>query len=135
MATFDLAHKNTAQFEGGYTDNPDDNGNWTGAAKGKGKLIGTNLGITAWELKAFLGHMPTVQDMKNLSHSDAAAIFKSKYWKVLRGDEIKDQEIANSIYDSCVNMGPSQAIKLAQRTLKIPETGRMDDFTLQKLNA
>ena len=30
MASFEIAYNLTAKNEGGYTDNPDDNGNWTG---------------------------------------------------------------------------------------------------------
>ena len=72
--------------------------------------------------------------MKNLSKEIAAEIYRKKYWKVIRGDEITNQTISESIYDSAVNMGCSQAIKLCQRAASLPETGRMDDITLKFLN-
>lgn len=134
MAKFKPAYLNTKKWEGGYTGNADDNGNWTGAKKGVGKLIGTNKGITAWRLKEFLGRMPTVDEMKHIDEATVMAIYKKHYWLPVRGDEILEQSVANSIYDSCVNMGAKQAIKLAQRALGIAETGKLDDFTLGKLN-
>jgi len=134
MANFLEAYRNTAKWEGGYTDVPEDNGNWTGAKRGVGKLIGTNRGITAWELAAYMGKMPTVDDMKNLPESIALEIYKKNYWNKMKGDEIESQEIANSLYDSCVNMGLAQAIKLAQRAQGLQETGVIDNVTLNALN-
>ncbi|MEI8142876.1 MAG: glycosyl hydrolase 108 family protein [Chitinophagia bacterium] len=134
MANFKLAHKNTLSWEGGYVDMPEDNGNWTGAKRGIGVLIGTNKGITAWRLKDYLGRTPTVDEMKNLSDEVAEAIYKQHYWGLIKGDEIIDQDIANDIYDSAVNMGPYRSIVLAQRTLGITETGKMDDDTLRAIN-
>lgn len=142
MADFHTAHKITAKNEGGYTGNPDDNGNWTGGKKGAGKLIGTNWGISAPVLvetigrldSSKLGRIPTVEDMKNLSRETAEAIYKLRYWDKIKGDQIISQAVANSIYDSAVNMGVGTAIKLAQRAAGIAETGVMDTATLNKLN-
>ncbi|CAB4218294.1 Protein of unknown function DUF847 [uncultured Caudovirales phage] len=134
MAKFEPAHILTSRNEGGYTDVRDDAGNWTGGKVGVGDLIGTNKGISAPVLCAFLGRKATVTDMKNLSDAVASAIYKKNYWDVIRGDELLHQEEANSIYDSAVNMGSSRAIILAQRSLGITETGHMDDLTLAKLN-
>ncbi len=49
--------------------------------------------------------------------------------------EIIKQEQADSIYDTCVNMGIKTGIKLTQRTLEIVETGIMNNETLNKLNS
>lgn len=134
MADFEIAHKITVKNEGGYTDNPDDNGNWTGGKKGVGVLVGTNYGISAPVLKEYLGRTPTVSDMKNMSTETADKIYKKRYWTIIRGDELTRQNVANSIYDSAVNMGCSQAIKLAQRAAGLPETGKMNNETLKALN-
>lgn len=134
MADFFKAHIKTASNEGGYTDNPDDNGNWTGGKKGIGQLIGTNYGISAPVLKGYLKREPTVADMKSISQDAVHAIYKRGYWNTMRGDEILNQQEAESIYDACVNMGCGQAIKLAQHALGIEATGKMDDTTLNALN-
>ena len=79
MAKFIKAHEFVERAEGGYTDNPNDNGNWTGGKKGSGDLIGTNFGISAPVLKAYLGRTPSVADMKNLKKSTAEKIYKKNY--------------------------------------------------------
>lgn len=134
MANFLIAYNNTAKNEGGYTNNPKDRGNWTGGAVNSGVLIGTNYGISAPVLMRFLKRTPTVDEMKNLPISTAQQIYKAEYWNPFRGDEVLIQEVANSIYDSAVNMGVGTSIKLTQRSLKLPETGKMNDATLTVLN-
>jgi lysozyme family protein len=134
MADFLLAHNRTLKFEGGYQCDPDDNGNWTGAKKNIGRLIGTKFGITASVLAAYLKREPCVDDMKNLGADVARMIYLKNYWAPIRGNEILNQDEANTIYDSAVNMGVGTAIILAQRILGLHETGTMDNITLQKLN-
>lgn len=134
MANFKTAYLNTKKWEGGYTDNPDDNGNWTGGKKGVGKLIGTNKGISAPLLKQFLKKEPTVLDMKNIADSTVEALYLKEFWVKIRGYEINNQELANTLYDTAVNMGVSRAVKLMQQTLELPETGIVDDKFINKIN-
>jgi lysozyme family protein len=134
MADFEIAHKITLKFEGGYTNHPDDNGNWTGGKKGNGNLIGTNHGISAPLLKEYLGYIPAVGDMKQLTPEAAKKIYKKIFWDKIKGDFITSQEIANNLYDSAVNMGVTQAVLLAQRTLQVAETGKMSIELLSALN-
>lgn len=137
MADFDKAYKRTGIFEGGYTDEEDDNGNWTGGKKGLGKLIGTKYGISAPVLMQYMGKMPTVQDMKNLSLVTVKDIYRKFYWLPIRGNEINNQDTANSIYDMAVNAGVGASIKMAKRAKGIPEikiTTKMDDHFLNLLN-
>lgn len=134
MAKFDIAYKLTSVNEGGYTNNHDDSGNWTGGKVGVGNLIGTNFGISAPVLCEFLRKTATIEDMKIISELTVMTIYRKSYWNVVHGDEIVSQDEANSIYDSAVNMGCGQAVKLAQASLGITETGKMDMSTLNKLN-
>lgn len=134
MADFKKAASRTNFFEGGYQCYPDDNGNWTGGRKNVGVLIGTNRGITAPELMDYIGRVPTVADMKSLKHVDALVIYKKKYWDKAWGDRINSQDVANQIYDMAVNAGVGTGIKLAQRIAGLPETGRMSNELLNKLN-
>lgn len=66
-------------------------------------------------------------------HALAVPYYKKKYWDVIRGDEIHDQEEAERIYDMEVNKGDT-AVVLAQRVLHVPETGHMDNETINALN-
>ena len=102
MADFILAHKKVAESEGGYTNNPNDNGNYV-----DGYLVGTNFGISAPTLKHHLGYRPTRDEMYNLSPKVALLIYKNEYWNKIQGDNIKNQSIAHLLYDSAVNQGYS----------------------------
>lgn len=134
MSSFNTAHGKTAINEGGFTLVREDNGNWTSGSVGTGTLVGTNYGISAPVLADYLNRRITREDMENLSPDVAKKIYKRLYWDKIKGDEINNQDTANSIYDSAVNMGVGTAIKMAQRALRIKETGVMDIETLNKLN-
>lgn len=134
MADFKIAHARTSIFEGGYTNDPDDNGNWTGEKKGSGILVGTNYGITAGVLMHYLGRIPTAAEMKNLSKEVAENIYKENYWDPIRGDELLHQEEANNLYDSAVNMGVGTAIILAHRAANLPERSFMSNALINTLN-
>lgn len=98
MASFVSAHKKVGKSEGGYTNNPSDRGNWV-----DGELVGTNYGISAPVLKDYLGRTPTISDMINLSPKTASDIYKRRFWDRIKGDDIKNQSVANLIYDMYIN--------------------------------
>lgn len=63
------------------------------------------------------------------------SLYRTNYWNPIWGDEIKNQKVANDLYDTGVNMGPSTSIKLSERQFGMKETGRMSDELLNKLNS
>lgn len=63
------------------------------------------------------------------------SLYRTNYWNPIWGDEIKNQKVANDLYDTSVNMGPSTSIKLSERQFGMKETGRMSDELLNKLNS
>lgn len=63
------------------------------------------------------------------------SLYRTNYWNPICGDEIKNQKVANDLYDTGVNMGPSTSIKLSERQFGMKETGRMSDELLNKLNS
>ena len=149
MADFLVAFTRREPIEGGYTNKPEDNGNWIGSRQkqlpkpfnqmtvddfNKIGLVGTNRGITADDYTIYLGRIPTVQDMKAMPRQAAMAIFIKNYWNHLRGNEITNQGIANDIYDACVNEGLVTGIRQTQEAVCINITGIMDDNTLDHLN-
>jgi lysozyme family protein len=139
MAKFELAITHTLQAEGGLVNDKDDSGgftyrgitrknfpNWVGWSK-LDKWIGTNSTPKT-------GKIFTEAEIPGLE-KDCKDFYKQNFWIPVKGDEIINQEVANDIFDSSVNMGISQAVKLTQRTLGIPETGKMDITTLNTLNS
>jgi lysozyme family protein len=141
MSNFNLFIPLLIQLEGGYTDNPNDNGNWTGGKKGLGQLIGTKYGISAPVLGQYLKRFPTVQDMKSLSLNTAKEIYRLNYWNAMRASEIKSQSVANIYVDFGINSGPGVAIREMQRTLntqfskELKEDGAIGPITLSAINS
>ena len=71
---------------------------------------------------------PELEERKQL-------LYRTNYWNPIWGDEIKNQKVANDLYDTGVNMGPNTSIKLSERQFGMKETGRMSDELLNKLNS
>lgn len=92
------------QVEAGYSADRKDRGNFVRTPYGK-RFLGTNHGISAQILADYMGKLPTKKDMKNLSYETALEIFKKQYWDPQNLSEFTDQNIANIIYDGCVNQG------------------------------
>jgi len=136
MAKFEIAYELTNKNEGGakLSLHPEDTGNWTGGKIGVGQLIGSKYGISAPVLCAFFRRNATAEEMRDLPEETAMVIYRKEYWNKIHGDELMIQEVANSLYDSAVNMGAVMAIRLAQKAAGITDTGKMDTYTINKLN-
>ena len=111
---FSQALKNVLVHEGGYVNHPKDPG---GA---------TNQGVTQAVYDSYRSSngKPT-QSVKNLSPQERDAIYKKRYWDVIKGDDLPDG-IDYCVYDAAVNSGPSQAGKWLQRALGTGYKGTID---------
>lgn len=89
--------------EGGYQNLSYDSANYC-----DGKLIGTKYGISAIGYKGYYGVCPTVEQMKNLTTDQAAAIFKKNYWDKINGDKIKNVSVAQMMMQYIIGSGASQ---------------------------
>lgn len=104
---FSKAHKFTAKWEGGFSDNPKDPG---GA---------TNHGVSLRWLKA-LAHdvngdgVVDRRDIIDLKAAQAAALFHEHFWVGQKLDELPAL-VAVCQYDASVNMGLFQAARVLQR--------------------
>jgi len=103
---FDEAIQHVVTSEGGFTDDPDDHGNWTGGEIGVGILKGTKWGISA---KSY----PTL-DIKNLTRPMAIKIYLNDFWLRYRIAAYPDN-IRLHMLDVSVNSGNSRAVKILQR--------------------
>lgn len=121
MALFSIAHSITALVEGGYANDPEDRGGETY----KGIARKMHPGWVGWK---------AIDDIKKRHGSKADSIdvaasvnyglqnqvlnfYKALYWDALNLDLIKDQQVANELYDTGVNMGTGVAAKYMQRAL------------------
>lgn len=125
MADFEKAIPAILRWEGGYVDHPADPG---GA---------TNRGIILTVFKKYaaeLGLTPDVAGLKQITEEQAKVIYKKQFWDLMRGDEIRDQQVANIIFDGFVNMGRN-GLKIAQRVAGTTIDGQFGPHTISTLNA
>ena len=111
------------KHEGGFVNHPADKG---GA---------TNWGITKRVYEAHVGRTVTVDEIKNMPQSVAAAIYKKNYWDAVGGDKIKSYGVAFALFDQAVNRGVGTVVKQTQKILGLPQDGAMGPKTLAALNA
>jgi len=80
---------------------------------GRGVVTSDSGGLTRWGIsqKAY----PDL-DIKNLTLEQAKSIYKKDYWDT-RWEGIASQNIANKLFDCCVNMGKKTGIRIVQRAL------------------
>lgn len=114
MATFKQAQQLVGLAEGGYQSDPRDEGNYY-----MGHLIGTKWGISAPVLGAYLGRIPSKQEMIDLTRSTAENILRVNFWNKTNLEHLKNQSVANLIYDGVVNHGTNGMRFLVEKSLKI----------------
>jgi lysozyme family protein len=86
---------------GGWTINPNDNGNWTGGGRGKGELLGTKWGIAANSAARF-GIDP--KSIRTMTREQADAVYFKYYWRDAWGDDWP-AGLDQLTYDATVNSG------------------------------
>lgn len=121
--TFEDAVDIVLAKEGGFQDDKEDKGNWTGGDIGKGVLKGTKFGISA-------AAYPDL-DIKSLKRSQAVEIYRRDYWQVLRAEQLPDS-LRLTVFDMAVNAGITRAIKLLQSCCKVEEDGILGPITISQ---
>jgi lysozyme family protein len=111
----------TAADEGGYTNNPQDPGNWTGGKTGLGLLKGTKYGIAA-------ASYPEL-DIPNLTPAQAAAIREQNYWVPIQAEALP-AGLDLMVYDQAVNSGNFRSAMLLQEVLGVAQDGAIGPHTL-----
>ncbi len=134
MAKFDEAYQATMTAEGGYANDPQDPGGETY----KGVSRKSHAKWAGWVMIDLLKQKPNFPE--NLRNSgelelEVKKLYEVNYWHKVQGDDIKDQDIADSIFDFAVNVGPRTSAKLAQISVGAEPDGVIGPLTLKKLNA
>lgn len=125
MANFEPAFEQMIKDEGGYVlhEIPGDTGGVTYAGIARNK----NPQWAGWALvdkKEFGGSLTTmVRDF-----------YRAEFWGKMRGDELTNQDVANTIFNFGVNAGMSMAVKLAQLVVGATPDGGIGPKTVERLN-
>ena len=116
-SSYDEALRRLLVHEGGYTDHPSDPGG------------PTNFGITIHDFRKYVKANATAGDVRRMALADAKAIYRQKYWNVLRCDELP-AGLDYAVFDYGVNSGVARAPKVLHRLLGMGEGTRITDATL-----
>jgi lysozyme family protein len=100
---FDICLTMLLKHEGGYVNHPKDPGGET------------NLGVTRAVYEQHLGRQVMEGEMKTLTVSDVAPIYKKMYWDKLKGDMLPSG-LDWALFDWGVNSGTGRAAKVCSTT-------------------
>lgn len=126
MAKFDIEFKKVILAEGGYVNDKDDKGGETYL----GISRKNNPNWNGWKQVDTIKNKYGTKNITNILKQDkeltnnAKNYYKEHYWNKLELDDIKSQDIASILFDTCVNCGIKTAVTIAQKICNINVTGK-----------
>lgn len=102
--------------EGGYVNHPADPGGET------------NLGVTKRVWQEWVGHDVSEKEMRNLTPTMVAPLYKRKYWDACHADDLV-LGLDYAVFDVAVNSGVGRAIKLLQSCVGATPDGGYGSIT------
>lgn len=102
--------------EGGYVNNPNDNGG------------PTNFGVTQATYTRYLGRPATIDDIKKMPIAHARDIFKKQYYYAPKIN-LLPEDLQPVVTDACVLYGPKRAIIFLQKVVDVAEDGVLGPAT------
>ena len=108
--------------EGGFVNDPADKG---GATK---------FGVTQATLAEHRGHPVSVDEVKNLSLTEARDIYRERYYLKPAYHLLGSEALQGVMVDFAVHSGPVTATKALQRVLGLPDDGIMGGETMHAAN-
>ncbi len=134
MAKFNLAFSEMLSHEGGYVNDPDDQGGETykGIARNShGTWSGWSL-IDQFKSKPDFPHsLDTSSKLQNLVEQ----FYLNNFWLPLNAELIQNQTSADSVFDFAVNSGLTTATRLVQSIVGTKIDGIIGEITLNKINS
>ena len=95
----------------------------------------TTWGIIATEYAAWTRAPATEAVMRTMTVAQAAAVYRAKYWNLMRCDSITNQGVATAMMDSAVNPGQGFATHTVQRIARVAQDGQIGPITIAAINA
>lgn len=113
-SSYDASLARVLKHEGGYTHHPSDPGG------------PTNFGITIHDYRRYIKSTATANDVRDMQLSDAAKIYRARYWDALRCDDLP-AGLDYAVFDYGVNSGIGRATKVMARLVERPSAAAVDD--------
>ena len=104
------------KHEGGYVNHPSDPGGMT------------NLGVTKRVWEEWTGHEVDEKQMRALTPTTVAPLYKRKYWDACRADDLISG-LDYAVFDCAVNSGVGRAVKLLQSCVGATPDGGYGSIT------
>lgn len=123
---FDTFIRRILSHEGGFSNDRNDPGNWTGGRVGAGQLKGTKFGIAA-------NTYPTL-DIKNLTWDTAAALYRRDFWDAAKAGQLPPA-VGFQLLDGAVNSGVRRATQWLQRAARVADDGILGPVSLAAIRA
>lgn len=126
---FPKALEYTVGIEKGFVNDPDDAGG------------PTNYGITQAVLSAYRGHPCTAFEVSQMELSEAAEIYRAKFWNSISLDRVRQPLITQVMFDAAVLFGPAVSVLYAQKALidcnyySLQVDGHAGPRTIEALNS
>jgi lysozyme family protein len=118
MAQFDIAYKITMAHEGLYSNHPTDNGAETFAGISR-RYYPTWNGWLIVDRHKRLPHFPQNLKENEALQEQVYSFYKKNFWDVNKLDKVSNQEIANELFDTGVNMGYRVAAEFLQKSYNL----------------
>lgn len=113
---FEKCLKHLLVHEGGFINDSRDNGGMT------------NLGVTIRVWEEWVGHPVSEKEMRNLTPTMVAPLYKRKYWDACHADDLVSG-VDYAVFDVAVNSGVGRAIKLLQSCVGATPDGGYGSIT------
>lgn len=121
---FNRAFEIIVGVEGGFSDDPNDPGNWTSGKRGIGLLKGTQLGISA-------AAYPN-EDIRAITRERAEALYRRDYWDKAECP-LLEWPLNCMVFDGAVQHDPVDARELLQKALGVNPDGDIGPVTLRAI--
>jgi len=134
MAEFKTAFQKMLNHEGGYVNDPDDQGGET--YKGISRTMHIHWpGWAIIDMYKNKSGFPATLDKDVELQIEIEQFYRTNFWSPLNAEHISNQTIANSIFDFSVNAGIITSVRLAQSIVGVKADGIIGELTLKKLNS
>ncbi len=133
MADFDKAFAHTMSAEGGYVNDPQDPGGETYMGVARTRNSKWDGWVTIDLLKQKSG-FPKNLDSDETLQQQVKDLYEANYWDAVQGDNIIDQDVAESIFDFAVNAGVRTSSRLAQLSVGATPDGIIGEQSIAMIN-
>ena len=121
ISNWDKSFTLLLKSEGGYVDNPADPGGRT------------NLGVTQNTWESWVGRPSNEKEMRGLTPSDVAPLYKKKFWDACSCDDLP-AGVDYLVFDFAVNAGVGRSAKTLQSAVGATPDGSIGKVTVAAAN-